>query len=91
MISDPSVYVGCINTLAKFVKVVKDVPSKIESKMESMIHKVKDLEIYQNKIDYLKSLVNFLGDKVDKWTVDLQKLADSPNFDFLELKPLIHE
>lgn len=59
--------------------------------MESMIHKVKDLEIYQNKIDYLKSLVNFLGDKVDKWTVDLQKLADSPNFDFLELKPLIQE
>lgn len=42
-------------------------------------------------MEYLKKLISYLGHQVDNWSTELQELADSPEFDFLEMKPIFSE
>lgn len=56
-----------------------------------MIDKVKDIDLHEHKMDYIKKLIAYLENRVETWSDELQELVDSPGFDFLELKPLFSE
>ncbi len=46
-------------------------PSHLEKKIESVVDQVKDLDLHDHKMDYLKKLIGYLGNRVDEWTSEL--------------------
>jgi Haemolysin-III related len=42
-------------------------------------------------MEYLNKLAGYVGDKVTTWGEEIAAIADTPEFDFLELKPIFSE
>lgn len=40
---------------------------------------------------YLNRLIDYMSEKMHKWREEITEIVDSPQFEFLELKPLFPE
>lgn len=91
VISDPQLYIKCVDSFKKFKDVVTELPSHLEEEIKSAYTSISDIALHEHKMEYLKRVVKYLGHSVDKWADELQHITDSPGFDFLEMKPIFKE
>ena len=61
----------CFDTLKQYAQTIKGLPGHLEEKVRETLEKAKDAYIHKRKLAYLRSLVDYVGDSIDKWTSDL--------------------
>lgn len=91
VMSDPQLYIKCVDSFNKFKDVVTELPSHLEEEIKTAYTSISDIALHEHKMEYLKRVVKYLGHSVDTWADELQHITDSPGFDFLELKPIFKE
>ncbi|CDW78745.1 adiponectin receptor protein [Stylonychia lemnae] len=70
----------------------QQITNKSEHDTSSVSHPHATLfESLENQFKYIENLVKYLQLRVEEWTTEVKNLADSKEFDWLEIQPLIKD
>eukprot|EP00347_Sterkiella_histriomuscorum_P005178 403357598 len=95
LITDPSPYIQGTDSFNKFKTVFSKLPQYLTNHVSEAVDELRQDDhfgdYYLIKFNYIKRLISYLGTKTQQWIENMQQLADSKTFDWIDIKPIFND